>query len=162
LKNRDSQTKMEFGSEIQKISGSEIPNNSVVLLYSPTCHFCHEFVPEFNKLPQILKEHGLSCKVCAVDVEQEYNSLRDAGIFFEFVPQLYIKTSQGSLIEYKKARMADSIAQEAAKVLNGGEVPTQIEVATPATAAPTDALLGGAVTPAAALSAGADLEGGKK
>jgi thiol-disulfide isomerase/thioredoxin/predicted outer membrane protein len=155
---------MNFNSNIQIVKGGEIPNNSVALLYSPTCGYCHQMIPQYNELPNALRAGGLSdVQVVAVDIQQEFHSLRAGGIQVMGVPHVIIKTVQGGLIDYNGPRMADSIAQEAARVLNGGE--TKLLNG----GAQEDALLGGstpvvdatATTPA--VTGGAtDLEGGKK
>jgi hypothetical protein len=155
---------MNFNSNIQIVKGGEIPNNSVALLYSPTCGYCHQMIPQYNELPQALLKAGFTdVKVVAVDIQQEFHSLRAGGIQVMGVPHVIIKTVQGGLIDYNGPRMADSIAQEAARVLNGGE--TKLLNG----GAQEDALLGGSTpvvesttTSPAVTGGSADLEGGKK
>jgi hypothetical protein len=113
------------------------------MLYSPHCGHCHKMVPQFNSLRDALTAGGLkNIEIVAVDVSQEFSSLRAGGISVPHVPLVLIKTPT-SIIEYQGNRMATEIASEAAKVLAGGE---SVPATVPATvAAPADALLGGAV-----------------
>jgi len=160
---------MNFDPTIRVVSGGEIPNNSIALLYSPGCPHCHHMVPQFNQIPQMLRAGGFdNTQVVAVDVNSEFYALRAGGISVMGVPHVVIKTLQGGIIDYNGPRMADSIAQEAARVLNGGE--TKLLNG----GAQEDALLGGstavaapaAETPvtggAAPAADAAALEGGKK
>jgi hypothetical protein len=122
-------------------------------------------VPQFNQVSEALRAGGLAdTQVVAVDVSSEFYALRAGGISVMGVPHVVIKTLHGGIIDYNGPRMADAIAQEAARVLNGGE--TQLLNG----GAQEDALLGGSspavqtpvtggAVPAAAPAA---LEGGKK
>ena len=145
---------MKFNSTVKMVGGDAIPPNSVALLYSPHCGHCHKIVPQFNALSAALSAGGVNnVKIVAVDVSQEFSSLRAGGISVPHVPLVLIKTPT-SIIEYQGTRMATEIASEAAKVLAGGEsVPTTV----PETV-PSDALLGGA---SPIVGGAAPVEGGK-
>jgi hypothetical protein len=104
-------------------------------------------VPQFNSLRDALTAGGVkNIEIVAVDVSQEFSSLRAGGISVPHVPLVLIKTPT-SIIEYQGNRMATEIASEAAKVLAGGEsVPATVPATVPETVAPpADALLGGSV-----------------
>ena len=146
-------TDMKFNSSVKLVAGNAIPTNSIALLYSPHCGHCHKMVPQFNGLRDALTAGGVTnIEIVAVDVSQEFSSLRAGGISVPHVPLVLIKTPT-SIIEYQGNRMATEIASEAAKVLAGGEsVPTTVPETVPAVV-PADALLGGAAEA---------IEGGKK
>ena len=136
-------TDMKFNSSVRLVAGDAIPPNSVALLYSPHCGHCHKMVPQFNSLRDALTAGGVkNIEIVAVDVSQEFSSLRAGGISVPHVPLVLIKTPT-SIIEYQGNRMATEIASEAAKVLAGGE---SVPATVPETVAPpADALLGGSV-----------------
>ena len=146
---------MNFSSEIKEISGGSIPNGSVALLYSPSCSYCHQIVPEFNRVPSVLSAGNVHADVYAINVQENFHALRAGGITIGGVPQVIIKTLSGGIIEYQGPRMAENIAQETAAVLTAGENPDMKLLSGGA----EDALLGGV---APAVPAAAPLEAGKK
>jgi hypothetical protein len=108
---------MNFSPDIKILEGGDIPNNSVTLVYSPSCPHCHNILPQYNQLSGL---SGGKFSVNAVNLMDHYHTLRAGGVEVGGVPQILIRGGNSEILEYGGPRMAESISKEALSFISGG------------------------------------------
>ena len=90
-------------SESGKILATSIPGFSLVLFYSKSCKYCHDFLPIFKSLPSKIR----NCQFGIVNVSQNVdiiNMSKQTNVHIRYVPYVILYLNGKPLVRYDGER----------------------------------------------------------